>query len=221
MCSGHDTDNRSKMFALWYLTFAIDEMRKRYGWTFLDIFYPKTKTVPPNNVLDNKPTVVAPKVPEPAAKPATTTVTVTLKPTNKPTPTTPASVTSPTPQKPSSLPTQQPTATKPEIPAPLAKPSPELPTPVTPVSAPVLPVASTIPANTPATPLAPFAPKKSNPFLENGDASLKDALDKKLMQASDTVETVKNDLKNATANFLSGESSAPSPTKNIKPSKSR
>ncbi|XP_037879520.1 arginine kinase isoform X1 [Glossina fuscipes] len=209
------------MFALWYLTFAIDEMRKRYGWTFLDIFYPKTKTVPPNNVLDNKPTVVAPKVPEPAAKPATTTVTVTLKPTNKPTPTTPASVTSPTPQKPSSLPTQQPTATKPEIPAPLAKPSPELPTPVTPVSAPVLPVASTIPANTPATPLAPFAPKKSNPFLENGDASLKDALDKKLMQASDTVETVKNDLKNATANFLSGESSAPSPTKNIKPSKSR
>ncbi|KAL9907238.1 arginine kinase 1 isoform 1-T2 [Glossina fuscipes fuscipes] len=209
------------MFALWYLTFAIDEMRKRYGWTFLDIFYPKTKTVPPNNVLDNKPTVVAPKVPEPAAKPATTTVTVTLKPTNKPTPTTPASVTSPTPQKPSSLPTQQPTATKPEIPAPLAKPSPELPTPVTPVSAPVLPVASTTPANTPATPLAPFAPKKSNPFLENGDASLKDALDKKLMQASDTVETVKNDLKNATANFLSGESSAPSPTKNIKPSKSR
>uniref|UniRef100_A0A1B0FKH7 Uncharacterized protein n=1 Tax=Glossina morsitans morsitans TaxID=37546 RepID=A0A1B0FKH7_GLOMM len=195
---------------------------KRYGWTFLDIFYPKTKTVPPNNVLDNKPTVVAPKVPEPAAKPAATTVTVTLKPTNKPTPTTPASVTSPTPQKPSSLPTQQPAATKPEVPAPLAKPSPQLPTPVTPVSAPVLPAASTTPANTPTTPLAPFAPKKSNPLLENGDASLKDALDKKLMQASDTVETVKNDLKNATANFLTGESSAPSPTKNImKPPKSR
>lgn len=210
------------MFALWYLTFAIDEMRKRYGWTFLDIFYPKTKTVPPNNVLDNKPTVVAPKVPEPAAKPAATTVTVTLKPTNKPTPTTPASVTSPTPQKSSSLPTQQPAATKPEVPAPLAKPSPQLPTPVTPVSAPVLPAASTTPANTPTTPLAPFAPKKSNPLLENGDASLKDALDKKLMQASDTVETVKNDLKNATANFLTGESSAPSPTKNImKPPKSR
>uniref|UniRef100_A0A1A9VEA6 Uncharacterized protein n=1 Tax=Glossina austeni TaxID=7395 RepID=A0A1A9VEA6_GLOAU len=195
---------------------------KRYGWTFLDIFYPKTKTVAPNNVLDNKPTVVAPKVPEPAAKPAATTVTVTLKPTNKPTPATPASVTSPTPQKPSSLPTQQPTATIPEVPAPLAKPSPQLPTPVTPVSAPVLPVASTTPANTPTTPLAPFAPKKSNPFLENGDASLKDALDKKLMQTSDTVETVKNDLKNATANFLTGESSAPSPTKNIiKSSKSR
>lgn len=219
------------MFALWYLTFAIDEMRKRYGWTFLDIFYPKTKTVTPNNVLDNKPTVVAPKIPEPAAtnastKPATTTVTVTLKPTNKTSPTTPTtSVTTPTPQKPASAPTQQLAAT--EIPTPLAKPTPQIPkpstpaTPITPVNAPASVPAPTINAANPTTPLAPFASKKSSPPLENGGESLKDPLDKQLKQAFDNVETLKSDLKNTTANFLSGESIVPSPTKNIKQSNYR
>ncbi|KRF99229.1 uncharacterized protein Dwil_GK23865 [Drosophila willistoni] len=129
------------MFALWYLTFAVDEIRKRLAWLF-------NSNKPAAPALDNKP--ANPPVPAAAPAPASKPVAAPSSPSPKPVP---ASAPAPTPAaKPATLPTPAPAVApvKPSAPTPASAPAPVKPSPV---------VAPTVPAK----PVAPVTPKPSPP----------------------------------------------------------
>ncbi|XP_070853164.1 arginine kinase 1 isoform X1 [Drosophila suzukii] len=125
------------MFALWYLTFAVDEIRKRLAWLF-------SSNKPAAPALDDKPANPAKEsAPAPAPKPA-------VVPAPKPEPSKPAPVVAkPTPVP---VPAAAPVPPKQEAPAPAPKPIPE------PVPAPV--VAPPKPTPSPAKPSSP--PKQAD-----------------------------------------------------------
>ncbi|XP_060660473.1 arginine kinase 1 isoform X1 [Drosophila nasuta] len=226
------------MFALWYLTFAVDEIRKRLAW----LFGPKK---PAQQALDNKPAVAAPSpapapAPQPAAKPNTPPATPSkpaAAPVSPPKPSTPTppAVTKPAPAAPAPVPTPV-VAPKP---APAPAPAPvQVPTPA-PAPAPVPVVApKTTPAPTPVVvaptpaPAPVVAPKQAdkmpiplpkaltesntngtnNGTATNGNGNQLDALDQKLFDAtlppSKVAKIDKEQLKDASNDFIKGEAQA-------------
>ncbi|KAM7355292.1 arginine kinase 1 [Cochliomyia hominivorax] len=186
------------MFALWYLSLAVDELRKRFGWTFLDIFYKTNKT--DTKAIDNKPSTskaaesAQPSKPAPAPTPK---VAPAPKPAPAPAPA-PAPVVKPqTPPAPKPAPVVEPPKPAPVVEPP--KPAPVV-EPPKPKVEPIVPK----PAPAPVTPPKPAEPK------------FNDVMDKKLAEiskAKENGEQLKNNLKNATMDFLSGESNAHLPAK--------
>ncbi|XP_061388171.1 uncharacterized protein LOC133323229, partial [Musca vetustissima] len=245
------------MFALWYLSLAVDEMRKRFGWTFFDIFYTSNKTVKtPNKALDNKPAnsststtttnkpseASSSKAPEPAkpkpveVKPAPAPAApkpAEVKPAPAPAPPKPVEVKPVAPAHPKPVevkPTPAPEPPKPvEVKPEPPKPAEVKPTPP-PAPAPVVPQPPSVsppkqaPFQTPLAPITPIEDKMPVPIAvpnppanadlkttENGTAQ--DVMDKKLQESAalkENGENIKNNAKNATADFLSGESKSPS-----------
>ncbi|XP_017481125.1 PREDICTED: alpha carbonic anhydrase 8-like [Rhagoletis zephyria] len=99
------------MFALWYLSFAIDEIRKHFGWFFDNLniklgknaienkpqppLQPQTQPSATKKIAETKPVVPEPKPVKPEVKPAATvappSVPTPSKPIEKPAPATPPS----------------------------------------------------------------------------------------------------------------------------------
>ncbi|KAL7733719.1 hypothetical protein ACLKA6_011455 [Drosophila palustris] len=130
------------MFALWYLTFAVDEIRKRLAW----LFGPKQRAPP---AIDNKAVPAAAVAPKPAPAPAPAPV---AQPSNK------ENIPPPAPQ-PAAAPVSPP---KPSTPTPpvVTKPAPAAPAP-TAVVAPT-PAPTPTPVVTPKQAVTPpAAPSKA------------------------------------------------------------
>ncbi|KNC27263.1 hypothetical protein FF38_05504, partial [Lucilia cuprina] len=217
----------SKMFALWYLSLAVDELRKRFGWTFFDIFYKTNKT--DTHALDNKPANDATPNPVEPAKPSVSKPTPTVAPKVAPTPApapapkpapapAPAPVVKPEPPKPAPV-------VEPPKPAPVAKPEPPKPAPVVepPKPAPVVEPPKPAPVVEPPKPAPVVEPPKPAPVVEPpkpftapiAPMTPIDTMDKKLMETSkpqENGENLRNNIKNATMDFLSGEANNQSST---------
>ncbi|EDV41261.1 uncharacterized protein Dana_GF23510, isoform A [Drosophila ananassae] len=194
------------MFALWYLTFAVDEIRKRLAWLF-------SSNKPAAPALDNKPADPAPaKVPTPAPAPPKESPPAkepapAAKPAPKPEPSKPAPVVA----KPSSPPTPP----KEEAPAP--KPAPQ-PTPA-PVVAPPKPATPPKPASpAKATDKMPIPLPKSlteaNTNGENGAPTNGSAangsggnVDERLLAGHQPNKPLAQ-VKDATQDFIKGETNA-------------
>ncbi|XP_016957793.1 arginine kinase isoform X1 [Drosophila biarmipes] len=187
------------MFALWYLTFAVDEIRKRLAWLF-------SSNKPAAPALDDKP---ANPAKEPASAPAPKPAAV---PAPKPEPPKPAPVVAkPTPVP---VPAAAPVPPKEEAPAPAPKPKPN------PVPAPV--VAPPKPTPPPAKPSSP--PKQAdkmpiplpkslteaNTNGQNGNAANGEApgnVDERVFGIQKE-EKVLPTAKEATNDFIKGETNA-------------
>ncbi|XP_017071800.1 arginine kinase isoform X1 [Drosophila eugracilis] len=123
------------MFALWYLTFAVDEIRKRLAWLF-------SSNKPAAPALDNKPANPPPvkeSAPAPAPKPAAV-------PAAKPEPPKPAPVVAKPAPVPVPAPAPAPAPVPPKEEAPAPKPKPE------PVPAPVVAPPKPTPPPKPSSP---------------------------------------------------------------------
>ncbi|XP_017842902.1 arginine kinase isoform X1 [Drosophila busckii] len=181
------------MFALWYLTFAVDEIRKRLAW----LFGGTKKPVAP--AIENKPAPAVAPVPTP--KPAPPAV---VKPTPAPAPV----VTKPEPPKKASEPP------KPAQPAPATTPAPVQPAaaPVQPTPAPVTtPVAVKSAADKMPIPLPKsLTESNGNGTASNGNGVALDGLDQKLYDAQPNklMKVDTEQLKDASNDFIKGEANA-------------
>ncbi|XP_064543668.1 arginine kinase 1 isoform X1 [Drosophila montana] len=206
------------MFALWYLTFAVDEIRKRLAWLF-------SSNKPAQPALENKPTPAAAPTPAPAPAPAP----AAQPPTAKPSPPAPS-------LKPAAAPAaaapSKPEAPKPATPAPpaVAPPAPAAAPAVTPVVAPKPTPAPSAPAPAPApVPSTPATTAKaavadagdkmpiplpkslteSNGTATNGNGAIHDGLDNQLFEAANKgLKVDKEQLKDASQDFIKGEANA-------------
>ncbi|XP_023161194.2 arginine kinase isoform X1 [Drosophila hydei] len=197
------------MFALWYLTFAVDEIRKRLAWLF------SSNKPAPQKALDNKPAPAVAPTPAPTVKPSPA-----------------AAPAKPSLPEPSPKPVAAPVA---EPPKPVTPPKPAV---VQPAPAPVPSPASIVaPKSTPAAPSSPPAPStppkpatsakmpiplpkslteantNGNDNSTNGNEALHDInLDKKLFEAqlpaSKIAKVDIEQLKDASEDFIHGEANA-------------
>ncbi|XP_001354162.1 arginine kinase isoform X1 [Drosophila pseudoobscura] len=190
------------MFALWYLTFAVDEIRKRLAWLF-------SSNKPATPALDNKPANPAPapapapaKQPAPAPKPEA----VPAPKSDPPKPAVPVVTKPTTVSAPAPAPAPAPVPPKVAPPAP----KPELtPAPV-PVVAPatVVPPPSTPPKTADKMPIPlPKSLTNTNGNATNGN-QMGDGLDKKLFDAEQPAIKIPQELKDASNDFIKGESNA-------------
>ncbi|XP_030560737.1 arginine kinase isoform X1 [Drosophila novamexicana] len=201
------------MFALWYLTFAVDEIRKRLAWLF-------SSNKPAQPALENKPTPAAAPTPAPAPAPAPA-------PTAKPSP-------AATSLKPAAAPAAVPSKPEPPKPATPAPPAAPAVAPVVapkPTPAPSVPAPAPAPAPTPApsTPATtakaavadagdkmpiplPKSLTESNGTATNGNGVVHDGPDNQLFDAqlptSKGLKVDKEQLKDASQDFIKGEANA-------------
>nr|XP_016934141.1 arginine kinase isoform X1 [Drosophila suzukii] len=183
------------MFALWYLTFAVDEIRKRLAW-----FFSSNKPAAP--ALDDKP-ANPPKesAPAPAPKPA-------VVPAPKPEPPKPAPVVAkPTPVP---VPAAAPVPPKQEAPAPAPKPIPEsVPAPVVAPPNPTPPPAkpSSPPKQADKMPIPlPKSLTEANTNGQNGNGAPGNVDERVFGIQKD--EKVLPTAKDATNDFIKGETNA-------------
>ncbi|EDW40808.1 arginine kinase isoform X1 [Drosophila sechellia] len=185
------------MFALWYLTFAVDEIRKRLAWLF-------SSNKPAAPALDNKPANPAPAkesapAPAPAPKPA-------VVPAPKPDPPKPApAVVKPTPVP---VPATAPAPPK-EEPAPKPKPEP-VPAPVVAPPKPTPPPAkpSSPPKQADKMPIPlPKSLTEANTNGQNGNAANGGNVDE-LVFGGQQAEKVLPAAKEASNDFIKGETNA-------------
>ncbi|XP_068150868.1 arginine kinase 1 isoform X3 [Drosophila tropicalis] len=179
------------MFALWYLTFAVDEIRKRLAWLF-------NSNKPAAPALDNKP--ANPTVPAAAPCPAPApTPTPAAKPAAPPTP---APVVAPV---------------KPSAPTPAPAPAPAKPTPVVAPTVPSKPVAPVTPKPSPpktADTMPIPLPKSLIESNTNGNATNGQAQDLETRLFDDQSQGPKapvvdiEQLKDASNDFIKGEANA-------------
>ncbi|XP_033161816.1 arginine kinase isoform X1 [Drosophila mauritiana] len=187
------------MFALWYLTFAVDEIRKRLAWLF-------SSNKPAAPALDNKPANPAPgkeSAPAPASAPAPKPAAV---PAPKPDPPKPApAVAKPTPVP---VPATAPAPPK-EEPAPKPKPEP-VPAPVVAPPKPTPPPAkpSSPPKQADKMPIPlPKSLTEANTNGQNGNAANGGNVDE-LVFAGQQAEKVLPAAKEASNDFIKGETNA-------------
>ncbi|EDW68614.1 arginine kinase 1 isoform X1 [Drosophila virilis] len=199
------------MFALWYLTFAVDEIRKRLAWLF-------SSNKPAQPALENKPTPAAAPTPAPAPAPAPVPAP-TAKPSPAATSFKPAAAPAAAPSKPE--------PPKPTTPAPPAAPAvtpvvAPKPTPAPIVSAPAPAPAPSTPATTAKAAVADAGDKmpiplpksltESNGTATNGNGVVHDGLDNQLFDAqlptSKGLKVDKEQLKDASQDFIKGEANA-------------
>ncbi|XP_037722244.1 arginine kinase isoform X1 [Drosophila subpulchrella] len=187
------------MFALWYLTFAVDEIRKRLAWLF-------SSNKPAAPALDDKPANPAKEsAPAPAPKPA-------VVPAPKPEPPKPAPVVAkPTPVP---VPAAAPVPPKQEAPAPAPKPIPEsVPAPVVAPPKPTPPPAkpSSPPKQADKMPIPlPKSLTEANTNGQNGNAANGGApanVDERIFGIRKD-EKVLPTAKDATNDFIKGETNA-------------
>ncbi|XP_017121774.1 arginine kinase isoform X1 [Drosophila elegans] len=188
------------MFALWYLTFAVDEIRKRLAWLF-------SSNKPAAQALDNKPANPTPAkesapapVPKPAAVPAPT-----------PEPPKPAPVVAPKPT-PVPVPAPAPVPPKEEAPAPKPKAEPA-PAPVVTPPKPTLPAKPSSPpkqADKMPIPL-PKSLSEASTNGQNGNAangSGPGSVDERVLGGRQAPEKVLPTPKDASNDFIKGETNA-------------
>ncbi|KMY98550.1 arginine kinase isoform X1 [Drosophila simulans] len=184
------------MFALWYLTFAVDEIRKRLAWLF-------SSNKPAAPALDNKPANPAPakeSAPAPAPAPAPKPAVV---PAPKPDPPKPApAVAKPTPVP---VPATAPAPPK-EEPAPKPKPEP-VPAPVVAPPKPTPPPPPPKQADKMPIPL-PKSLTEANTNGQNGNASANGGNVDELVFGGQQAEKVLPAAKEASNDFIKGETNA-------------
>eukprot|EP00099_Drosophila_melanogaster_P027412 NP_729446.1 arginine kinase, isoform A [Drosophila melanogaster] len=188
------------MFALWYLTFAVDEIRKRLAWLF-------SSNKPAAPALDNKPANPAPaKESAPAPAPAPTPKPAVVPPAPKPDPPKPApAVAKPTPVP---VPATAPAPPK-EEPAPKPKPEP-VPSPVVAPPKPTPPPAkpSSPPKQADKMPIPlPKSLTEANTNGQNGNAANGGNVDE-LVFGGQQAEKVLPAAKEASNDFIKGETNA-------------
>ena len=188
------------MFALWYLTFAVDEIRKRLAWLF-------SSNKPAAPALDNKPANPAPaKESAPARAPAPAPKPAVVPPAPKPDPPKPApAVAKPTPVP---VPATAPAPPK-EEPAPKPKPEP-VPAPVVAPPKPTPPPAkpSSPPKQADKMPIPlPKSLTEANTNGQNGNTANGGNVDE-LVFGGQQAEKVLPAAKEASNDFIKGETNA-------------
>ncbi|XP_034480968.1 alpha carbonic anhydrase 8-like isoform X3 [Drosophila innubila] len=188
------------MFALWYLTFAVDEIRKRLAW----LFGPKKPAQP---AIDNKATPAAAPTPAPKSNspPAPKPAAAPVSPPKPATPTPPV-VTKPAP----AAPTPTPTPVVAPKPAPAPTPTPVVAPKLTPVSP---PATASKAADKMPIPLPKSLTEANNNTNGNGtNGNNYDDLDQKLFDGqlppSKVAKVDKEQLKDASNDFIKGEANA-------------
>ncbi|XP_020816579.1 arginine kinase isoform X1 [Drosophila serrata] len=186
------------MFALWYLTFAVDEIRKRLAWLF-------NSNKPAAPALDDKPANPAPaKVPAPAPAPAKDSPPA---PAPKPAAAAPAPVPKPAPVV---TPAPAPVPPKEEAPAPKPKTEPA-PAPA-PVVAPPKPTPPPKPSSPPKTadkmpiPL-PKSLTEANTNGQDTNGNVHNEVDERVFGAKQAEKVLPAD-KEASNDFIKGETNA-------------